>query len=106
MTRNHKFYLDLAFRQAEKNLGKTKSNPSVGTVVVKNNSVISIGVTSVNGRPHAEYNALKNEKNLIGADLYTTLEPCTHHGSTPPCTNIINKKKVSKVHYCFNRGVG
>ena len=101
MTRNHKFYLDLAFRQAEKNLGKTKSNPSVGTVVVKNNSVISIGVTSVNGRPHAEYNALKNEKNLFGADLYTTLEPCTHYGLTPPCVNMIIKKKIKNVYYAF-----
>jgi diaminohydroxyphosphoribosylaminopyrimidine deaminase/5-amino-6-(5-phosphoribosylamino)uracil reductase len=102
MTRNHKFYLDLAFRQAEKNLGKTKSNPSVGTVVVKNNSVISIGVTSVNGRPHAEYNALKNEKNLFGADLYTTLEPCTHYGLTPPCVNMIIKKKIKNVYYAFD----
>ena len=65
MTRNHKFYLNLAFQQAEINLGKTKSNPSVGAVVVKDNSVISFGITSINGRPHAEYNALKNEKNLF-----------------------------------------
>ena len=93
MTRNHKYYLDIAFQLAEKHLGKTKSNPCVGTVVVKNNSVISSGVTSINGRPHAEYNALKNEKNLFGSDLYTTLEPCSHYGLTPPCINIIIKKK-------------
>ena len=61
MTTNHKYYLDLAFQIAEKNLGKTKLNPSVGTVIVKNNSVISSGVTSINGRPHAEFNALKKK---------------------------------------------
>ena len=93
MTTNHKHYLDLAFRIAEKNLGKTKLNPSVGAVVVKNNSVISTGVTSINGRPHAEFNALKDSINFAGADLYTTLEPCTHYGQTPPCVNIIKKKK-------------
>ena len=91
MTTNHKYYLNLAFHIAEKNLGKTKLNPSVGTIVVKNNSVISSGVTSISGRPHAEFNALKNGNNYNGADLYTTLEPCTHYGLTPPCINIIIK---------------
>ena len=93
MTINHKYYLDLAFRIAEKNLGKTKLNPSVGTVVVKNGSIISSGVTSINGRPHAEFNALKRGKDFNGASLYSTLEPCTHYGLTPPCVNIIIKKK-------------
>ena len=101
MTTNHKHYLDLAFRIAEKNLGKTKLNPSVGAVVVKNNSVISTGVTSINGRPHAEFNALKDSINFAGADLYTTLEPCTHYGQTPPCVNIIKKKKIKNVYFAF-----
>ena len=94
MTKNHNYYLDLAFQIAEKNLGKTKLNPSVGSVVVKNNTVISSGVTSFNGRPHSEFNALNNLKNCSGASLYTTLEPCTHYGKTPPCVNIIIKKKL------------
>ena len=93
MTINHKYYLDLAFQIAEKNLGQTKLNPSVGSIVVKNGSVLSSGVTSTNGRPHSEYNALKGLKNSSGASLYTTLEPCTHYGQTPPCVNIIKKKK-------------
>jgi len=101
MTPNHKYYLDLAFQIAEKNLGKTKLNPSVGVVIVKNDSVISTGVTSINGRPHAEFNALNNKNILTGSDLYTTLEPCTHHGKTPPCVNIIIKKKIKNVYYCF-----
>ena len=59
---NHNLYLDLAFQLAEKNLGNTWLNPSVGCVVVKNGSVISSGVTSINGRPHSEFNALKKLK--------------------------------------------
>ena len=65
MTTNHKYYLDLAFQLAEKNLGKTKLNPSVGTVIVKNGSIISSAVTSVNGRPHAEFNALKKGNDFV-----------------------------------------
>lgn len=102
MTVNHSYYLDLAFEKAKKNLGKTKLNPSVGTIIVKNKSIISSGVTSINGRPHAEYNALKKGNNFEGADLYTTLEPCTHYGFTPPCINIIIKKKIKNVYYGFN----
>ena len=101
MTTNHKYYLDLAFKIAETNLGKTKLNPSVGTVIVKNNTVISSGVTSYNGRPHAEFNALNNKCDFKGASLYTTLEPCTHYGLTPPCTNLIIKKKIKNVYYAF-----
>ena len=101
MRANHKYYLNLAFQIAEKNLGLTKLNPSVGTVVVKDETVISTGVTSINGRPHSEYNALKRIKGCTGASLYTTLEPCTHFGKTPPCVNFIIKKKIKKVFYAF-----
>ena len=101
MTANHRYYLDLAFKIAEINLGKTKLNPSVGSIVVKNNSVISSGVTSPNGRPHAEFNALKKNNKFRGANLYTTLEPCTHYGLTPPCVNIILKKGIKNVYYSF-----
>ena len=101
MTTNHKYYLDLAFKIAEKNLGKTGLNPSVGTVIVKNNALISTGITSLNGRPHAEFNALTKKKKYNGASLYTTLEPCTHYGLTPPCVKIIIKKKINKVYYSF-----
>ena len=101
MIRNHNFYLNLAFQLAEKNLGHTKLNPSVGCVIVKNDTVISSGVTSMSGRPHSEYNALKNLKNCSGATLYTTLEPCTHYGKTPPCVDIIVRKKIKNVFYAF-----
>ena len=101
MTKNHNRYLDIAFQLAQTNLGKTNLNPTVGCVIVKNGSVISSGVTSKNGRPHSEFNALKKLKNCSGASLYTTLEPCTHHGKTPPCVNIIIKKKIKNVFYAF-----
>ena len=101
MIKNHNFYLNLAFQLAEKNLGHTKLNPSVGCVIVKNDTVISSGVTSMSGRPHSEYNALKNLKNCSGATLYTTLEPCTHYGKTPPCVDIIVRKKIKNVFYAF-----
>ena len=91
---NHNYFLDLAFHLAEKNIGQTGTNPSVGCVVVKNGSIISSGVTSKRGRPHSEYNALNNLKNCAGASLYTTLEPCTHTGKTPPCVDIIIKKRL------------
>ena len=101
MTINHNYFLNLAFQLAEKNLGQTGVNPSVGSVVVKNNTVISSGITSLNGRPHAEFNALNNIKNCAGSTLYTSLEPCIHYGITPPCTNIIIKKKIKNVFYGF-----
>ena len=94
MTINHKFFLNLAFQIAERNLGKTGQNPTVGSIVVKNDTVISSGVTSIKGRPHAEFNALNKVKNTAGSTLYTTLEPCIHQGKTPPCVNVIIKKKL------------
>ena len=98
----HKIYLNLAFEKAKINLGKTKLNPTVGCVLVKNNSVISSGYTSIGGRPHAEYNALRFKKKFKNTDLYVTMEPCVHYGLTPPCTNLIKKKGIKRVFYSFN----
>jgi diaminohydroxyphosphoribosylaminopyrimidine deaminase/5-amino-6-(5-phosphoribosylamino)uracil reductase len=96
------FYIRLAYQQAEINLGSTSTNPSVGAVIVKNNSVISSGYTSLNGRPHAESNALKNKLNYKNSDLYVTLEPCSHYGQTPPCTKKIIRKKINRVVFSIN----
>ncbi len=98
---NHNNFLELAFNFAKINLGKTSINPSVGCVVVKDNSVISSGYTSINGRPHAEYNALNSRKDFKNSDLYVTMEPCTHYGLTPPCINIIKKKGIKRVFFSF-----
>ena len=84
--------------QAQKSLGNTKENPSVGCVIVKNNSVLSAACTSFNGRPHAEKNAISYlNKNIKDSQLYVTLEPCSNYGKTPPCVNLISKRKISKV---------
>jgi len=96
------FYIKLAYQQAEINIGSTGSNPSVGAVVVKNNSIISSGYTSLNGRPHAESNALKNKLNYKKSDFYVTLEPCSHYGKTPPCTKKIISKKINRVVFSIN----
>ena len=62
-------YMKMAFDKAFEHLGSTKNNPSVGCVVVKNNSIISSGNTSLNGRPHAEFNALNKKLNFKGAKI-------------------------------------
>ena len=96
------FFIRLAYHQAEINIGSTGKNPSVGAVVVKNNSVISSGHTSLNGRPHAESNAFKNKLNFKDSDLFVTLEPCSHYGVTPPCTKKIIKKKINRVVFSID----
>ncbi len=96
-------YMKLAFVLASTRQGLTGTNPSVGCVIVKNNKILSIGQTGFNGRPHAEFNAIKNtNKNLSGAKIYITLEPCNHYGKTPPCTNSIIKSKIGEVIYSIN----
>ena len=102
MTINHNFFLNLAFQLAEKNLGQTGLNPSVGSIVVKKNTVISSGYTSTSGRPHAEFNALNTNKNVEGGALYTSLEPCVHQGKSTPCIDIIKKKKIKNVYFAFH----
>ena len=95
-----KFYMELALKLANSRQGLTGTNSSVGCVIVKNDKIISIGQTSFDGRPHAEFNAIKNcIDDLDGSKMYVTLEPCCHHGLTPPCTNIIIKSKISEVIY-------
>ena len=80
-------YMEIALDLAKAREGLTGLNPSVGCVIVKNDKIISIGQTSLNGRPHAEYNAIKSStENLKNSTMYVTLEPCSHHGLTPPCT--------------------
>ena len=86
--------------QAQRNLGNTKENPAVGCVIVKNDCIISAGCTGINGRPHAEQNAITYSKNDIkNSDLYVTLEPCSHYGKTPPCVKTIIRNKIKKVFF-------
>ena len=93
----------LALAQAQRNLGTTNENPSVGCIITKNSSVVSVGCTNINGRPHAEYNAINQSKiNLKDAELYVTLEPCSHYGKTPPCTKSIINSGIKKVFFSIN----
>ena len=97
------FFMDQALSLASQNLGLTGENPSVGCVLIKGNQTISVGVTGINGKPHAEVNAIKNSKEKVkGSTLYVTLEPCNHYGKTPPCTKNIIKNKISEVYYSID----
>ena len=92
--------MELALDLAKAREGVTGTNPSVGCVIVKNDQIISIGQTSVSGRPHAEFNAIKNcTENMTDSKMYVTLEPCNHQGVTPPCTSAIIKSKIAEVIY-------
>lgn len=91
-------YMKQALELAEKGLGKTSPNPAVGCVIVKEGKVVGQGYHEKAGLPHAEINALKEAGGEAkGATLYVTLEPCAHHGKTPPCTEAIEKASVGKV---------
>ena len=99
-SKKDKKYMSLALSLARVRHGLTGSNPSVGCVIVKNDKIISIGQTGFNGRPHAEFNAIRNSNEILeGSTMYVTLEPCNHYGQTPPCTKEIIKNKISKILY-------
>ena len=85
---------------AKKGLGNTSPNPMVGCVIVCNNLIIGEGYTSPYGGNHAEVNAInsvKDKRELPKATLYVSLEPCSHHGKTPPCADLIVMHKIKEV---------
>lgn len=91
-------YMAQALRLAEQGLYTTMPNPRVGCVIVKNKVVVGEGAHLKAGTPHAEIHALaKAGKQAKGATAYVTLEPCGHHGKTPPCTEALIKAGVAKV---------
>ncbi len=98
------YFMSIAMNLALQRNGQTGLNPSVGCLIVKNNNILSFGQTGFNGRPHAETIAInKCKKNeLKGSSIYITMEPCTHYGKTPPCTNQIIKSKFKRVIYSIN----
>lgn len=88
-------------RLARKGLGRTFPNPMVGAVIVKNHQVIGAGYHHQAGKPHAEILALDSVKNSArGATLYVNLEPCSHHGKTPPCVEAIIAAGIARVICC------
>lgn len=91
-------YMKIALELAKKGSGRTNPNPMVGAVIVKNKRIIAKGFHEEYGKAHAEVNAFNNAiDDVEGATMYVTLEPCSHYGKTPPCVEMIIKKKISKV---------
>jgi len=89
-----------AIQIAKNGLGTTRPNPMVGAVIVYNNTIIGEGFTSGYGGNHAEVNAIKsvtNQSLLEKSTLYVTLEPCSHFGKTPPCSDLIIHHKIPNV---------
>ena len=86
-----------ALELAAKGRGRTSPNPMVGAVVVKNNRKLSEGWHRKAGSAHAEVIALQKAKNAKDATLYVTLEPCSTHGRTPPCTAAILNSGIRRV---------
>ena len=91
-------FMQLALALGRRGLGRTWPNPAVGAVIVKDGVIVGRGWTQPGGRPHAETEALKRAgKAAQGATLYVTLEPCSHHGKTPPCADAIIKAGIARV---------
>ncbi len=87
-----------ALALARRGLGSTWPNPSVGCVILKGGAVVARGFTQRGGRPHAETVALERARKAAkGATVYVTLEPCCHHGKTPPCTEALISAGVKRV---------
>ncbi|MEX0274685.1 MAG: bifunctional diaminohydroxyphosphoribosylaminopyrimidine deaminase/5-amino-6-(5-phosphoribosylamino)uracil reductase RibD [Flavobacteriaceae bacterium] len=96
---NHETYMRRALQLARLGLGHTFPNPMVGAVIVHDGHIIGEGYTSPYGGPHAEVNAIHSVKEshlLSKSTLYVTLEPCSHYGKTPPCSDMIVKKGIAK----------
>jgi diaminohydroxyphosphoribosylaminopyrimidine deaminase/5-amino-6-(5-phosphoribosylamino)uracil reductase len=91
-------FMAAAIRLSRWHLGATGANPSVGCLVVRDGVIVGRGVTAPGGRPHAETQALDEAgAKARGATAYVTLEPCSHHGKTPPCADALIAAGVSRV---------
>jgi len=96
-----KQYLDIAAKSAARGFGKVEPNPMVGAVLVKKQTIIGIGHHTHYGHLHAEREAIANARSNghdpKGSTLYCTLEPCSHHGKQPPCTDAVIEVGISQV---------
>jgi len=95
-------FMALALALGRRGLGRTWPNPSVGAVIVRDDGagpvIVGRGWTQAGGRPHAEVEALRRAGAAArGATLYVTLEPCSHHGKTPPCVDAIIAAGIARV---------
>ncbi len=91
-------YMRAALALGRRNLGRAAPNPAVGALVVRGGVIVGRGFTGAGGRPHAETLALSSAGDAArGATIYVTLEPCSHHGETPPCVDAIIASGVARV---------
>lgn len=91
-------YMQRALELAALALGRTRPNPVVGAVIVKNGRIVGEGYHQKAGTPHAEIHALRQAgEQARGADIYVTLEPCSHYGKTPPCADALVEAGVKRV---------
>jgi diaminohydroxyphosphoribosylaminopyrimidine deaminase/5-amino-6-(5-phosphoribosylamino)uracil reductase len=102
----HEEYMKRAIKLAERGRGFTDPNPVVGAVIVKDGKIIGEGWHERYGELHAERNAIadciKRGNDPQGADIYVTLEPCCHHGQTPPCTDALIENRIGHVYIGSN----
>jgi diaminohydroxyphosphoribosylaminopyrimidine deaminase/5-amino-6-(5-phosphoribosylamino)uracil reductase len=97
---NTERYMARALILARRGLGKTEPNPMVGAVIVKSGVIVGEGYHHAAGKPHAEIEAIRSAGNEAqGADMFVTLEPCNHHGRTPPCTHAIIRSGLKSVSF-------
>ncbi len=97
-TREDERFMAAALRLARQHLGQTSTNPSVACLIVKDGVIVGRAVTARSGRPHAETQALVEAgERARGATAYVTLEPCSHHGKTPPCADALVASGVARV---------
>jgi diaminohydroxyphosphoribosylaminopyrimidine deaminase/5-amino-6-(5-phosphoribosylamino)uracil reductase len=97
---NHEAFMQRCFELAKNGQGYVAPNPLVGSVIVYNNKIIGEGYHHKYGAAHAEVNAINSvtDKNLLSqSTLYVNLEPCSHYGKTPPCSDLIIQKGIPKV---------
>ena len=95
-------YMAATIRYARQNISRTRTNPSVGCLIVQTKNdqsrIVGRGVTALGGRPHAEPLALlEADKDAVGATAYATLEPCAHHGATPSCAQTLIDAGITRV---------
>lgn len=101
---DHRFYLLRALELAKSRRGYCAPNPAVGALIVKEGVILAEGVHPGCGEPHAEVmaiNAMNNKAQTSGATFYISLEPCAHHGRTPPCTEAILAAGIKRVVYAY-----
>ena len=97
---NHNFYMNKCLELALKGKGNVAPNPMVGSVIVHKDEIIGEGYHKEYGKAHAEVNAISSVKNknlLKESVLYVNLEPCSHYGKTPPCSDLIIENKIPHV---------